>query len=136
MKKNVKVIIAVIFVVVTAIAFYGGMKYGSSSQPAVAQNGQFNRSGSGSGRFGNGNVPASGQVISKDSQGLTIQLRDGSSRIIILSSSTSVMKSANGTLDDISQGNDVTVIGQQNSDGSVTAQSIQIRPTQPTQQVQ
>lgn len=144
MKKNLILIIA--FVVVAALAFYGGMKYGSSqnSQPSGAQSGQFgqfrNSSGTGSGRnggsFGSGSVPLSGQIISKDSGSLTLELRggnsSGSSRIVLFSSSTSVTKSAAGTLNDLTQGGNVTVIGKANSDGSITAESIQIRLAVPT----
>jgi len=141
MKKNLILIIA--FVVVAALAFYGGMKYGSPQ--TAQQSGQFgqfrNSSGTGSGRsggsFASGSVPLSGQIISKDSSSLTLQLRggnsSGSTRIVLFSGSTSITKSASGTVNDLSQGEGVTVIGKANPDGSVTADSIQIRPVGPRQ---
>ena len=130
---------------VAAGAFYGGMKYGSSQQSAQSnssqggQAGQFrNSSGTGSGRSGgflsNGSTPLSGKILSEGNGELTIQLlsgnSSGSSRIVLFSSSTSVMKFVAGTPDDLTQGENITVIGTANSDGSVTAGSIQIRPAQ------
>ena len=38
------------------------------------------------------------------------------------------MKSTSGSLSDLSKGENVVIIGQTNSDGSVSAESVQIRP--------
>lgn len=130
-------------VVVGAVAFYGGMKYGENktvaTTAAVGQgqrgNGQFG-GGAAGGRAGGGNRGgagfANGEVASADATSLTVKMRDGSSKIIILSSSTQVLKSISGAVTDVAVGSQVTVTGSGNPDGSITAQSIQIRPNMPT----
>jgi len=66
--------------------------------------------------------------IAKDAASVTIKLRDGGSKIIFLSDQTPVLKSATGTSDDLTVGSNVTVSGKPNQDGSISAESIQIRP--------
>ncbi|OIO07392.1 hypothetical protein CO115_00755 [Candidatus Falkowbacteria bacterium CG_4_9_14_3_um_filter_36_9] len=63
-------------------------------------------------------------------------MRDGGSKIVFLSDSTSIGKTTDGTVADLEAGKQVTINGKDNSDGSVTAQSIQIRPNLPPQQPQ
>jgi hypothetical protein len=45
-----------------------------------------------------------------------------------MGSSTPVTKQASGTQDDLSVGTQVAVTGSSNSDGSMTANTVQIRP--------
>jgi hypothetical protein len=132
MKKYIVTIVLV--VVVGAGAFYGGMLYGKP-QAGTRGIGSFQRGANGGmpgtgigGAFGgaNGGLIA-GQIISKDSQNITVALRNGSStKIVFFSGSTQIMKSASGTVDDLKDGEEITVIGTTNPDGSITAQSIQI----------
>jgi len=53
---------------------------------------------------------------------MTVKLQDGSSKIIILAGSTTYMKEASSTKDDYRNSNGKRT---SNSDGSVTAQSVQ-----------
>jgi len=109
--------------------FYIGAKHGQAAAKAsfASRAGMGGQSGMNR-RFGAGANVVSGSVISKDSSSVTVKMRDGSSRIVLYSGSTQVLKSTSGTADDVSVGTNVSVIGSQNSDGSVTAQTIQIRP--------
>ena len=50
------------------------------------------------------------------------------SKIIFFDASTAITKTAVGSASDLALGTQVTVAGTANSDGSVTAKSIQIRP--------
>ena len=80
-------------------------------------------------RTGGGGNFISGSIISEDSTSITLQLAgNAGSKIIFYSGYNSNWKMASGTASDLSTGTNVSVTGTTNSDGSVTAQSIQIRP--------
>lgn len=51
---------------------------------------------------------------------------DGSSKIVFISESTAINKSTAGTKADLTTGEQITVFGTQNQDGSVTARNISI----------
>jgi len=132
MKNHTKKSIGII--VISALVILGiGYYIGKSQSPTPATRGNFtgvnggNRPG-GMRTLGGNNVPVSGDIISKDDNSITLKLRDGGSKIIFLSTSTSVTKSISGTVSDLSQNETVMVQGITNPDGSVSAQSIQIRP--------
>lgn len=143
MQKKILSIIA-ITIVVGGGAFYGGMKYDQSSRVSARgafQNlspeerqqriQQFEGAGMGFRNGGSGNRTAggfaAGEIISKDEKSMTIKLRDGGSKIAFFSVSTEISKSTTGTPDDLQTGKAVTVSGTANQDGSITAQSIQLR---------
>ncbi|MBU6214539.1 hypothetical protein KGM48_01720 [Patescibacteria group bacterium] len=77
----------------------------------------------------NGGGFLSGTVAAKDSGSITLDTRDGSSHIIILTPATVVSKSVSGALTDVTVGSTAMVSGTTNSDGSVSANIIQLRPT-------
>jgi len=124
----------VVLIVVAGGSFYGGMKYQASKKPSAASFGQFRNGAGVNARTGQavGAGAIMGQVLSIDNQSMTVQMRDGSSKVVILSSSTGVSKQASGAIGDVKIGNEVSVIGTTNTDGSVTAQTIQIRPNIPS----
>lgn len=115
-------------------SFYGGMLYGKTNvAQAAGRAGQTGAFAGGQGRGGAGGPGGAGgftagEVLSKDANTLTIKMRDGSSKIVMYSSSTKVGKIADGSLADVIQGTQVTVTGTPNSDGSVNASMLQIRP--------
>lgn len=142
MKKTLLIVI-VVAVVVGVGAFYGGMKYGQSKASASAQGTRgfanlspaeqqkrLQQMGSGSARLGNGQSGAdfvNGEVIAKDDQSITVKLRDGGSKIIFYSDGIDIGKFVSGNPNDLEISQTVIVNGKTNSDGSITAQSIQIR---------
>jgi len=147
--KNI-ITFAVIAIIVSAASFYGGMTYANSKNSALSSagnfalgggqgGGQFQKAtvpGGGNGRTGGANFArgggaTSGQVIKKDDKTITVKLNDGSSKIVYFAPSTSITKSVNGETGDLTEGINVMVNGTANSDGSVVAQFIQIRPQMP-----
>lgn len=127
--------IIVIAVIVGGGAFYSGMKYAENKSVLDRQQrfGQTvgtnigGQSGFRGGQRGGGGL-VSGDIISKDSQSITIKMRDGGSKIVFFSDSTKISKSVDGSLKDLEIGKNISANGNDNSDGSITAQSIQIRP--------
>lgn len=126
-KTLVGAVVAV--VVVGGASFYGGITYEKGQAPAASARGQFT-GGPGAGRTGAraGGGFTTGQVVSGDANSITVQSADGSTKIVLFGTSTQVMKSTIGSVKDLSTGTNVVVTGTSNSDGSVTAQSVQIRP--------
>lgn len=140
MKKNI-ILFIIIIIAVGAGSFYGGLKYGQSRRSTDFQNfrnlspevrQQMMNAGNRAASQNGGNF-INGEIISKDNQTLTVKLRDGGSKIVILSGSTEIGKLATGTAEDLAIGKTIMVSGQSNDDGSVTAQSIQIGAKAPVQ---
>ncbi len=138
--KNPMVMTIVIALVVGGAAFFGGMKFqetkaaGSNNMRGQFQRGTGGPSGPGGmGRMGGGAVI--GEIISTDDEqssssikSIIVKLEDGSSKIILLSDTVTVSKTDSGSKDDLKTGVKVGVFGTTNSDGSVTAQNIQLNP--------
>jgi hypothetical protein len=121
-----------IILVIGAGAFFAGMKYESSKQPEspASQFAQFAgpQGGPGGGGGGANGSFTTGNIISKDDQSITVKMQDGSTKTVYFSSSTTVGKMASGSAADLKTGDQVVVNGSSNSDGSLAAQSIQVRP--------
>lgn len=149
MNKKILAVVIGVVIVVGGGAFYGGIKYAQGKQGSgfgnltAAQRQQFQqagganiggnfRGGAGQGRGGAGGGLTTGEIISKDSQSVTVKVRDGGSKIIFFSDTTEVNKFVQGTSTDLVVGKNISITGTTNSDGSITAQSIQIRPNLPT----
>jgi hypothetical protein len=143
MKKFLPLILIVI-IGVGAGGFYAGMKYQANKAPAgltgtnfqnlqnlspeerQARLQQFGAGMNGArGTRTNGGF-VSGEIISKDDKSITVKLQNGGSKIIFLSDSTDITKSAAGALSDLEVGKNIIVNGTANSDGSITAQAIQL----------
>lgn len=132
MKKPIIIIGLVIAIAVIAGgSFYGGMIY---DQKKITS-GFAQRMGNISGRNGiptninrQGGAMVSGDITAKDDKSITVSLRDGGSKIIFFSDKTEIGKFVSGTATDLEIGKSVTITGTTNSDGSVIAQSIQLRP--------
>jgi uncharacterized protein (DUF2345 family) len=93
--------------------------------------------GRGMGMRGGGFV--SGDILSMDANSITIELRSpngaagqSGSKIVFYTDKTKVEKTVSGTNADLTVGKQVTITGTPNPDGSVNADSIQIRQTQNT----
>lgn len=129
-QMNKKYYLAILIVIVGLLGFFGGMNYGKSQASISRSISRGSQAGAGS-RFANGNGFVSGSIISLDANSVTLSTQGGGSRIIFFSTSTQIMKSAQGTIKDLTANSNVVVSGTQNSDGSITATSIQLRPQTP-----
>ncbi|MEI6280646.1 MAG: hypothetical protein WCP17_01445 [bacterium] len=149
MNKNNKIGLIVGVIIVLVAVFYGGMTYGGNNvRASISSRGSvFGQNGAGGmmrgTRNGAGGFTA-GQVIAKDANSITVQLGAGGtnpqqggasqgsgSKIIFLSGNTKITKQADGTANDLTVGTEVTVSGAANTDGSINATTIQIRPNTP-----
>lgn len=140
--KNLYLIGAIAVVLVGGASFYGGMQY-QKSQGGASGAGQTAFGGGPGGRVRgaggpgggiggrNGGGFVGGEVLSKDDKSITIKMRDGGSKIVFYTTSTTAEKFVTGAMSDIVVGQQVSVNGAANPDGSVTAQSIQVRPNMP-----
>ena len=142
-KKNI--VWGIIGIVILVAVFYGGMVYGKSqaSATALSQRQAFSAGGTRGTRNGASGGFAAGQIISKDATSITVQLMNGNSasgtasgsqsgsKIIFLDSATKISKSVDGTTNDLVIGTQISITGTPNTDGSLNAQSVQIRPANP-----
>ena len=133
--KNQQIIIPIVVaIVVGAAAFFGGMQYQKSQSPQAqfADRGGFGGRGGfprGSGApGGNRGGAVVGQILSAGNGTLTVKLQDGSSKIVVLPGNVSINKMAPAAQTDLMTGTNVAIFGTTNSDGSVTAQSVQLNP--------
>lgn len=129
--KILMIVIAILlFLMVGAGSFYCGMKFQQKKTSSL-----FNRRGGGQnfrqnsqfpGGMRQGFRPVSGEIIDRSEKSITVKLNDNSSKIILFSDKTAINKASQGTQEDLKTGEKVMVFGQENNDGSITAQNIQL----------
>lgn len=124
MKNNFGIIIA-IAVIVGLIGFFGGMKY---QENKLRNDRQFH------GRVNSAGRQVVGEIIEKDDKSITVKMPDGSSKVVLFSTNMTINKSATASATDLKVGERVMTFGNANTDGSITAQSIQLNPQQRTGQ--
>ena len=132
LNKNLLIIGLVSLLIGGGVGFFGGMQYqkGQAASQRSQFAGNFGNGANGTGRRFGGNgangMAVRGQIISSDSNSITIKMNDGSTKIVVLGSSTTIAKTTTGSSNDLTNGANVIIFGTTNSDGSVTAQNIQI----------
>jgi len=150
-KKSTLVIWAI---VIAVVAFGAGWGIKGSSSPAAtngasATAGAFSGAGGAGGARGFGGAGRAGgaggglvvgTVVSVDPTSISVALPNSTSTtattgstVVLYSTGTNILKSVIGSAADLSVGESVTVQGSANSDGSMSASTIQIRPTPPSQ---
>ena len=143
-KTSLYAISGVLIILVGGVAFFGGMKYGQGKCSSFGPQSFMQRQGQNGGQFGQGNrmggargnggTFVNGQIISKDDKSITVKSPDGGSKIVFFGNNAQIVKAASGTVSDLINDTQVVVTGQSNSDGSITAKNIQIRPEMPSPQ--
>ena len=134
MKNNTVIIIAIISL---ALGFGGGYLFKNYQVGKMRPNfGSLlpDRQGNGQGlqnvqrpQTGFGGM-VMGEIISQDENSITVKIQDGSTKIVILGDSTTYSKTQNTGKTELSIGSQVRVFGSANSDGSITAQNVQLNP--------
>lgn len=132
--KN-KIIIAVLITAaaVGGAGFFGGIKYqenkGSDLTQEFAQGEKSEKMGQKMGLTAEGGEykPVNGTIIDKDENTITVEMADGSSKIIVFSDSTVFNETQEAAKEDLEVGKNITAFGTENSDGSVTANNVQLK---------
>lgn len=73
-----------------------------------------------------------GEITAIDEKTITVKTRDGSSKLIVLPESAKFTTQTAATITDLKVGSNVGVMGSVNTDGSITAQTVQLNPMLPT----
>jgi hypothetical protein len=133
MQKNLVITGIVALIVGAGLGYFGGRAFaaaGPARGAAFAGRAGFAASSTAFARGGNQAFGAalSGTIAAADAGSITLDTRDGSSHVILLTPDTAISKSAAGSLADLSPGSAVSVMGTTNSDGSVSATSIELLP--------
>lgn len=143
MKKN-QYMLVLAALLIGAVSFFAGTRYqlsnkGNNLSESAMGNGvaQGQRGQQviqqGNAKMGQNNLQGggmvSGEIASKDGQSLTVKMSDGSTKIVIVADSTSYKKSTDAVAADLIVGENVTVIGTTNTDGSVTAKTVTVGDT-------
>ncbi|HTR19111.1 MAG TPA: hypothetical protein VMH91_04025 [Candidatus Paceibacterota bacterium] len=129
-------------VVVVAVVFAGGGYYvGAKAQTSPAPTSRFSGGGGatfvgrGGGGFGGGGGATIGTILQVGNGSITLQLPNSTSttattgtKIVLVGSQTQVQELQSVPVSSLSVGQTITVNGTANSDGSVTANSIQVLP--------
>lgn len=149
MSKPLQIIIGVaVVVIIAAGSFYGGMVYGktqaNTSQTITLPNGEtrtFNAPPGGAagfrgqgqqngaaGDFGSQAGMTFGTVEGIDGSTLTISTQAGGTVKVQVTDTTLIEKNASVSVSDLATGDTVIVSGSDNTDGSITARSVQVAP--------
>lgn len=143
-KTNTIILVVILMLVVAGGSFGIGYKIaeGKNTLGSFARNGTGQMMGRGTreglgqgvgqgqqaGGMMRGNRQTAGEVVALDDKTMTIKMADGSSKIVLLSSTMTISKSINALKTDLKVGSKVSVFGTQNQDGSQTAAAVELDP--------
>ncbi|MDE1924625.1 MAG: hypothetical protein KGH79_00370 [Patescibacteria group bacterium] len=129
MNKNQIIGAVVGIIIIGGGAFYAGEAYGKGQAPTRGAGFAAGANFAGRGGRAGGNGFTIGQILSAGNGSITIQsTMSSSTEIVLVGNSTQILKTTAGGASDLTPGTSVVVTGTQNSDGSMTATSIQVRP--------
>ena len=131
MKQNLVLYLIIAVLVAGGIGFYAGDQYAARNRANGFGNfaGRMGRNGQGffGGSGPNGMTAVRGQVVKADNQSITVKEPNGSSKVVLLNGAN-FDKTVSASASDVMTGSEVLVIGKANSDGSMTAQTVQLNP--------
>lgn len=127
--KNNYLITTILILIFAGAGFYGGMKYQENKPRNFNGQGAVRNGRTGIGTNNRGGFrPVTGEIISVDDKSITVKLQDNSSKIILIGDKTVIDKAQTVNKSELKVGEKVSVFGSQNTDGSVTAQNVQLNP--------
>ena len=134
--KNNSTLAIILLVVGLAAGFGGGYYFKGYQQTQARAAFAGGVGGTGAQRFtgtrgtgtGMRGGAVNGTILSMDSGSITVKLSDGSTKIVLLSGSTTYSNTSSAAQSDLKTGSSVAVFGTPNSDGSVTATNVQMNP--------
>ncbi len=143
-KTNQTIILVASIILSLGVGYFAGTKYKSNNkQEFVNQFNQRNRDQFGGSRQSTGAMgqksagmpggfrPVIGEIIASDGKTVTVKLNDGSTKLVLIGSSTTISTAQVTDISSLKTGEKVSVFGTQNPDGSTTAQNIQLNPLMP-----
>lgn len=136
MKENQMLVNAFLALFLVAGSFWAGMQYQKRGQ--AGPQGQFGPRGMLTGTVPQGQNatrdnrtgfrPISGDIMAREDKTLTVKMADGSSKIVLLTDQTKVNRENEVTWEELKAGEKVMVMGQEGSEGAVTAERITLNP--------
>lgn len=131
--KNKPIVIGVIALIVgVGVGYFGATAFAAPAKTASARGAAGSFTGLRAGNQASGAGLLTGTVAAISSGSITLDTRDGSSHVVLTTPDTTVSKSVTGSLSDVTVGSTAIVSGTTNSDGSVSASLIQLRPAMPS----
>lgn len=132
--KNKNLYLTILVVVLfSAVSFFAGKNLQSKKGGQMMGRGQFNgQMGRGvdmpqrAGQMRGGQI--TGEITSIESDKITIKEMDGSSKVILVNSDTSIVKTTTALNTDLKVGGRIAVFGKATTDAIISAQNIQINP--------
>lgn len=129
-KKTVSLpLVIVLLVLVGAASFFGGTLTNKNKgrfmpgQQMGTRQGNQNVNGVATKRA-NGIQMINGEITASDDSSITVKTKDGSSQIVLLSSSTAYKTMTDGSKTDLVTGKNVTITGTKDTSGSLSATQI------------
>ena len=129
-KKQIITTVALILIVGAGM-FWAGRKYEAKKEMQFAQTNKQTVGASsqqGSGQAAARSDMAVGEVTAKDESSMMVKLADGSLKKVMFSGATTVRKTDSIGVSDVAVGQQVTVSGKTNDDGTLAAAAVAIRP--------
>jgi hypothetical protein len=125
-----KYLVHIVWLVIAIVALGGGFFWGKASGAATRTAGFAGAYSSSTRRTAGGAAGGglvTGQIATMDSSSITLQLANGNSEVVFYSTSTPVSEPTMVSVNTLKVGTTIMVGGTSNSDGSLTAQTIQVR---------
>jgi len=128
-KKNVPIVPIITATIFLIVGFTLGLFYQKSKTPSFGKNRQF-QAGTNKNTGQRNNPQMSGprqnigEITKVDGSSITIKTTNGSSKIVLISDSTAVNQSTTASKTDLKVGAKISVMGDENTDGSITGKTI------------